>query len=506
MQLLGLYDDRPFIRLAIFEFKGKKAEIKSLKSFIPNASSNVKQLYIGGCKGVVSMGMSTLVRTLDFKISSSRLIEQGLPFQVESITHLPIENLIYTSQLHLKKEGGAEATLFLGQKTALQALLDRWRGLSLEPDFVTSLPQALATFAHFRCPQLSSAFLIHLGSQEWNCVWVEAGKIKKAFVIPEGIEMLLSAFWEDRKKVLFQKEVEGVARQIDLLQLKPHLNPHLSTKLEELRHKLEATLYSFEQGGGKKPILFTGRTDSFGHLTEYLVQKFPDASPYEPSLPLSQEEKECAIAMGLALEGASKDRKKNQFLKNEFIPRKAWKRAGQWGFGLIATSLLLSISLSLTGYFQTHYQKKEWTHSLQRLMDRLAPGSFRGTIEDALSLIEEHDKEAYFIPQAPSLSEFLSWLSNHPLLEGLSATGDPLLINDVKYTLVSFPHIEAAKDPYAVQVDIEFQVKNPLSAKKFHETLLKEPLIDSKKEMIWESQSDHYRASFFLKNRTPYVF
>ena len=506
MQILGLYDDRPYIRVAVLETNGKKSDVRSLKSFIPNSFQNVKQLYIWGWKGTLVTGISTLVRTLDFKISSPRLIEKGLPFQVESLTHMPAEDLIYASQTH-SNEKGSEATIFLSQKTALQAHLERWKEFSLEPDLVTAIPQALVSFARFRCPELPSVFLVHLGSQEWTCTWMEEGKVKKVFVLAEGIEVLFSALWEDRKKVLFQKEIEGVARQIDLLQLKSHLNPHLSAKLEELRNKLGAILCSFDKQAGKKPLLFIGRTDSFGHLCEYLIEKIPEASPYEPQNPLSQDEKVCAIAIGLALEQTITNRKHIQFLKEEFIPRKVWKKTGQWGVGWIAASLFLSLFLAFGGDFQMRLQKEELTESLQQLMDRITPGGFASSVDEAISLIEEHTQEASFISQAPSVSEFLSWLTTHPLLEALSTAGDPLQILDLKYTLTSFPRIGHSKAPYEARIEIEFQVTHPMSARKLHEAFLQEDiLIDSKREISWESLSDRYRAAFFLKNRIPHVF
>ena len=152
-------------------------------------------------------------------------------------------------------------------------------------------------------------------------------------------------------------------------------------------------------------------------------------------------------------------------------------------------------------------QKEELTESLQQLMDRIAPGGFASGVDEAISLIEEHDKEASFVLQAPSVSEFLAWFTVHPLLEALSMSGDPLQILDLKYTLTSFPKMNHSKAPYEARVEIEFQVHHPTSARKLHEALLQENiLIDTKREISWESLSDRYRASFFLKNRTPHVF
>ena len=60
-------------------------------------------------------------------------------------------------------------------------------------------------------------------------------EIQRSHSIPGGIESLLSALWEDRKKILLQKEIEGIAKQIDLLQLKPHLTPHIAEKVKRVQ-------------------------------------------------------------------------------------------------------------------------------------------------------------------------------------------------------------------------------------------------------------------------------
>lgn len=486
MRILGLYFDRPYMRWATLESKGRRVELESLKSFIPNSAEDVKQFYIAERTGSVATGITTLVRSLSFKMSSIPKIEQGMKFQVESLTHLSPEETVFTSRI-IPHEKGAEAVVFLASKENLRGELNQWQEFSIAPDLLTAKSQALFRFAKLRCSELSSYVLIDLGSQEWTCVWVENGEIHKTFVIEKGVEALLASLWEDRKKVLFPNEVEGVAKQIDLLQLKAHLNPHLSAMLSEIRNNLNVVLTSFQED--QLPVIFTGRVDAFGNLREYLLEG------YTQPVSLGLEECKCAVAIGYALECAQP--KNVQFLQNEFIPAKRWRKAGVWAFGLMASSLILSAVFAFFGVIHFQSQKQEIASSLKKIvekMDKNAEG-----IEESLRAIQKYDKEAPYLVQAPTVTEVMAWISSHPLMNGLK-------IADVKYQLVTYPRIGATREPYLAKVDLEFTAESSMVARRFHEELLKgDVLVDPNREINWESLNEGYKVSFYLKNRTPYV-
>ncbi len=510
MQILGIHFDRPYIRCAGLEIKRKKSTIQCLKSL---AAGNVKPLYIANWKGSIATGLSTMARPLDFKISSAKHIEQGLPFQMETLTHMNLEELVYDAQIRLH-ESGAHSTVFFAPKESLKNLLKKWSDLSIDLDIVTASPEALVQFSLFRYPELSSAFLVDLGSQEWTCVWMEKGVVKKSFTIQEGIESLLLALWEDRKKVLFSDEAKGVAEQIDLLQLKSHSTPMLAERLAALRNQLSFVLCSFCQAGGAGPVLFTGRTDAFGHLPKVLLEGNPELSIFDPPLLLSFEESKCAMAIGFALAGAAKESLKVQFLKKEFTSKKTWRKAGYWGIGLTFASLFLSVSLAYLGNQHFLQIRQEMGNSLQTRLEKtdatfansLLIGGIDAGMNQAFRAIQKYDTEAPYLLTSPTVSEALSWLFSHPLLEAERIAGNPLEILDIKYHLISYPHIGALQDSYQAKIELEFRTKSPINARKFHEMLLQgDPLIDSTQEISWESLSNSYKTSFYLKNRPPHV-
>lgn len=513
MKILGLHYDFPFIRWACLEPKGKSYELLSLKSLPHSTSEDVKRLYIEESKDLVSTGISTLVRHLDFKIPSIKKIQQGLSFQIESLTSLPVEEIVYCSQI-IPVKGGADATIFLASKEALRTHLEASNQFSILPDVVSAIPQALLKFAQFRCPTLVDGYVVHLGSAETLCIWFSKGVVKKTFVIEEGVETFLSSLWEDRKKVLFHNEVKGVAKQIDLLLLKTHLNPQLSTRLETFASKLNGVLHSFQQASGPQQVLFTGRTDTFVNMCPYLVKDTAELSLYHPPLPLNQDELTCAIAIGLAIEASPKNSRKIQFLKGDFIPAKQWRKAGRNGLMLLVASAALSLGLGYFGLKQLEERNASMSKSLtsivgqidKKLQVNLLNEGLEAGVSQALHAIQKYDKEPVFLLQAPTVSEVLAWISNSPLFTTLQKAGDPIELIGLKYNLVSMPKIGHARDPYQAKVEIQFGLKQSMSARKLHEDLLRgDYLVDSSQEITWEPLNDGYQASFYLKNRAPYV-
>jgi hypothetical protein len=90
---------------------------------------------------------------------------------------------------------------------------------------------------------------------------------------------------------------------------------------------------------------------------------------------------------------------------------------------------------------------------------------------------------------------------HHPLVESFRLSTDPLFFDQIRYQLVSFPHLEAMEEPYLVKVELDFKVSSPLHARKFHEMLLQGTgLVDASREVTWDVLPDRYRAAFYLKN------
>lgn len=498
MLILGVHLDPPYIRAALIHKGRKGIEIRALKTSFLSEPGNVKQLYIADFKGRLISGLSAkdfLIRPMELKIANRKHIEEAIAFQSEATSHFDLKEVLTVPQLKKKDKETFEALLFTVPRAALRDHLAELEDLEIDPDAVSTVPTALCHFVRWKFPKLLDALIIDLGSSEWTCAWMEKGELKKTHAISGGIEALLAALLEDRKRILLKKEIEGAAKQIDLLLLKPGLNPNLTAKLNELRQELAKVQYSFQRGGEKRPIIFTGRTDAFIHLSEFLI----DAS--ENRLPLTLEEQRFAPSLGLAL--TQMNSQPLQFLHEEFFPRKNWRKMGLYAVSLLAAALLLSGALLYTSFRSIQARKMQMLHSLHLSEE----GDAEEKIDRWISAIEKNNKEYPYILQAPKVTEVLSWLSAHPLLEELKREGDPIDVREIKYQLVKFPQIGATKDPYLAKVELEFRFKSAMNARKFHEALREgDPLVDSKLEIGWDALHEGYRTSFFLKNRRPHVF
>lgn len=526
MNILGVFLDYPFLRISQIRKDRRGIEISEqkeiplieidpppkkriknpLKSAIlkpspelkPNPKPSVKQLYIESFKGRIVSGLSAkkfLIRSLDVNITKGRHMEELISFQSETLSYLSKEEILTVPILEKKQKGKIEALCYTVPKEAFYEHLNELKELHIDPDVVSTVPSALCQFIHWKFPKLESAFIVDLGSSEITCALLEKGQLKKSHAVMKGIESLLEALYNDRKRILLKPEIEGAAKQIDLLLLKPGLNPHLSDALNWIRQELAKIYYSSTKGLAQ-PIIFTGKSDTFIHLREFLM----DFS--EESYPLTLEEQKFAISLGLALDQTTKHAL--QLRREEFFPQKNWVKMGAAACLLLTLSIVLSISLIFIGMRSAEMRKKEMLKVLN------VPSVSHIPMEDQIDIwideIEKNNKEFPYILTAPKALEVFSWLSSHPLLETLKNEGDPIDIRELKYELVSYPTAENEKEPFLTKVEIEFRFKYLTNARKFHEALRSgDTLVDPNLEISWDALSKGYRASFFTKTRRPHV-
>jgi hypothetical protein len=532
MYILGVHLDPPFVRTALLYKKGKKIEVRLLETALspnqqmihpenrsdfqgplsnlnvkpqythpenrsdfqgPLSNLNVKPLYIKNFKGRVAAGISTkdlLIRSVELKIANRRHIEEAITFQTEATSYFNPTDVLTIPLLQAKEKERTRALLFTASRKAIQQQLLALEQGNLDPDALSAVPRALCYFLNWKFPEILDAIIVDIGSSEISCIYMEGGELKKAHSISGGAELLLEALLQDRRKVLLKKEIESAAKQIDLLLLKPNLNPHLTENLNALRQEVRKVLYSFSRDE-KKKVIFTGRTDSFIHLPEFLAEEVF-------SLP-AEEELKFATSIGLAIEQTTPS--SLNFRQKEFFPRKNWKRMGMYALSLFFSSLFLSIGCVIFGLKSSHLRKVEMLQSLH-LPDE---GPLEQKLDEWISSIEKNNRDYPYILQAPKVAEVLAWLSAHPILEELKEQNDAIEIQEMQYQLVNFPKIGANKNPYLAKVTLEFKLKNVTHARKFHEALRTgDHLVNPNLEITWEVLNDSYQTSFYLKNRGSY--
>lgn len=497
MNILSVHFDSPCIRTCLLRKKRKGVEIRALRTVCN--PEDVKQLYIENFKGRIVSGLSAkdfLIRSMDAKIPGGRHIEEALTFQAEALSHFKPEEIL---TLPVVDKGRQEALVFTVLRERFKEHLNTLKELKMDPDAVSTVPSALCHFVRWKFPELKEAFIVDLGSNEITCASLENGELKKSHAIGKGVEGLLNALYEDRKRTLLKKETEGTAKQIDLLLLKAGLNPHLSSELNEIRQELARIYYSFNRDA-QKPILFTGRVDAFIHFREYLF----DCS--EGEWTLSPEEQKFAVSIGLGLEQTAPH--PLQLRRGEFFPQKNWARMGLYALLLLGSSLLLSGALLALGTHSQNASKERMLESLQTtsIQQFFADGRMEEEIDKWIAAIETNTQEYPYILQAPKATEVLAWLSSHPLLKELKEEGDPIDLKEFKYQLVSFPTLHSDKERFSAKVELEFNFKSLMNARKFHEALREgDDWVDPKLEVSWDALNQGYRTSFFMKNRSPHV-
>lgn len=514
MQILGIHWDQPYFRTAHVRFNRQGVEILHL-------DSGTKPLYKTNFRGKIITGLPAkdlLIRSFTLNIQKQKHLEQALKFQSETTSHLPQEEVLSTTLLYENKQDRTTEVLSI---TALRHVirnhLQFYTSFEIEPHRISGVPQALFRYALWKHPGLQKGLFIDLGSSEWSCMEIDQGRLKKSFSLIGGIEELLQALWEDRKKTLLQKEIEGAGKQIDLLQLKPHLNPHLHETLLKKRQELAKAIYSLSRESSLLPVFFTGRTGSFVHIREYLLESLKDMGAEQKELPPPVEEDKYAISIGLSLEETEANRQSVQFLQEEFFPKKNWKKAGLFSFLLIALSLLGACSLFFWGEMNFSQKEKKIVQSIEQVLSRHDP-AFRAEIfqenlsAEAIldaweSALEKADKQPSYTITVPKVSEALMWLSSHPLLQTFAEEGEPLEWEDIRYRLVQFPKIGSSQESYKAQVELSFRVKHSTQARKFHEALLKgDNYVDPKEPIGWETLPQGYKTTFFLKQGKRHDF
>ena len=504
MQILGILIDKPFIRVALIEKSRGKCKIIYLNSHPYSEFQNVKQLYTKSFRGKVlsSLGAKcTLMSPIKVNIGNSRHLEQAISFQVEAASHLNKQDILSDAYILEKTKEKTSALLFTTTKEILSDHLKTLEKFYLDPDSVSSSPLALVEYFKWKLPKLKDAFFVDLGSEEWTCVCMDQGILKKFHSIDGGITALLDALLVDRKKTLFPKEVPGIAKQIDLLQLKSSLNPHLSQKLKEMKQELARVIYAYFSKHGKKPLFFSGRTDAFSQIEEFLKEGLEDSIESE-DIEIPKEEKKYAIPIGLGVA-----RSQLQFRKEEFFPNKTWKSLGAFALFLGIFSLALGISLVGITNFARKSKAQEMVSSLESSLMRFDPelhskifSNLSG--EDGLKkwdrAVSSYLKQPAYMAPYPKVSEILSWLYSHPLMQ---EKVDPIRITSFHYQLISFPRIDAPKEPYEAKIELEFETKSPLNARKLHEEIHEgNEWVSNKEEVQWDVTENLYRTSFNLKN------
>ena len=498
MQATGVQIDGETLRWASVSKTWRGIRVGELCS---SAHSNVKPLDLSTKRIISGLGSNDVIlRSSAVAVQGNRKFRQALMLQTEAQLHFDSGELIILPRIHIKDQW---AEIFSTTHRAVEKHLQELGHFGIDPERVSSIAAALQAFIEWKAPEAHTYFLIDIGWEVTHCIWVERGLIQKAHAIHFGMQHLKQAWVEDRKKTVFLSIKDW--NEVDFSTLKAGLYPALAEEARTLRREIAKLLHSFQC---QKPLLLTGEAEG---LREFLMELLRDFVSEELNIGLSIEEQRYASCIGLSIDYLENRKDPLQFRTAADLARSTWELLGKYSALLLAAFFFLAAGIYQVGTWWMDQRETEinrtletWTASRDpAIRQELFTGN--GSSEDLvyrwLRLIEKNSKDYPFIMKAPLVSEFLNWLTRHPLIESFQLAKDPVSFKSLRYELVSLPRLGSEQDPYLAKVEIDFQIASPLHARQLHQSLLsEESLVDTSQEVTWEVLDNGYRASFYLKD------
>ncbi len=409
-------------------------------------------------------------RKMTLPLKERSKVLAALPFQLESLLPFPLDSSIVFPQIRPLSEQESLVTIVASTQERLTQHLTYYTTLGLPPDVVSCPQMALFRFARWAFPETPDLVIFHLDTHRIHCLVIQAGEI-------------------------------AIAQSLPIIQEKA-----------DLAKEAERLIMFLNQKGGSIEsypwLLLNEQAVDMASIFKTLCQGPMLAVPSRMGSSLESY----AIAIGLALDALIWDERSVQFCQGAFTPVQHQKRRQKSALYYAAAWAACALMLCLGNLIVTHKKMHVLSDELLSLRPTLKT-KYTATlsipeIEDELWKWEQSlakQKSAFsFLPTVPKVSDAMAWLSTHPALineQGMQREG--IEIRSVRYQLVKHPTLSEPSLPYQAQLDIEFTAVSPRLAREFHEALLKgDPLVNSKKEIKWTVQGNHYMTSFEL-NKTP---
>lgn len=481
-----------------------------------------------------------LIRQLEIKLKKDKDIQEVLQFQTEPLLPYPVDNALLDYVKVGSTEEGTLLTVLAARKDPIQQHLELWNKLQTEPEVVTAIPAALASFASV-CASSEQAYCIaHLGLEYTTCILIQDGKLIAAQSVPQGVNHLKQA-------LINETETPPGFGDIDISQLTAENHPALYQAWETLRLDIKRVIFSLSKQSKSpsiKELLVTGAGALIPHLASALAQNvemhqmFPKQDLF-PQLTRGQIQN-FAVPLGAALSGLPSAPVKINFRQEELAYPHPWKRLKNSIFIYAGLCLALAFAFYLFGQSYLTYRQDQIKQSYIELLTAMNKpyDTFEKEFEsknpsskpinsevlgiaeiDAAGLfnrVQYLEKELQItpdifplLPNVPKVSDVLAWLSTQHVVVNKKVKGDmphaPLQIESFNYVLVKRPEQNKKQEKYQVKVELEFTSSTPKQAREFHDALIHpNDFVDPKGEVKWNSSHGRYRTSFFLKDKTIY--
>ncbi len=500
---------------------------------------NVKPLYMH--HPVITTGLEgkeVLVRPLRLPLTKKKDIEEALAFQAEPLLPYAADQAFLAYQEIVKTADSTDLTLLAVRKEAIQAHLEPWQALQIEPEKIACVSSALCEFGATYLTSVKTYLILHLQRQEMTCVLIQDGKLWASFAKPEGLDLLWAAQSNEGSVSLPQNEEEWQALEQE------KENP-LTETLKRLQKEVTKMGYALAKeckSGTIEGIAVTGETAEWQGFSQILTQHLhlPLLTCQPPAGYSSLDLFSYAVPIGLAIGSLPGRAHCIDFRQQEWSYPHPWRRLRAPVAMYFVSILLLSYAFYFFGqqYLHDHENqlKQNYIHLLSSMNKsheefELAfaaknPGAheqFNGEIpkiehirqDDLMMRLAFLQKELQATPDSfplfanvPRVSDILAWLSQHPAVIFTDEEGKrqaKLQIENFSYTMMKRPQQGKKQEKYQVKVELEFSSPTPKWAREFHDALIApNDWVDSKGEVKWNTNHGKYKASFFLKDKTAY--
>lgn len=493
-------------------------------------------------------GYDVLLRLLHLPLTKEKDVNEALIFQAEPLLPYPIDQAVLAKQKLNQSSEGTDLNLFSIKKEALQAHLNKWQLLQIEPEKVACLQAALCQFGKTYLSAEKALILVHVQEESTTCVLMQAGKLVASFTHQEGLNLLQQAIEKDHQSDAIPGEPADVPA-INFDDLSPIQYSHLTKALKRLQMTIAKLCFALAKelkGVPADGIILTGDGARMPGLSRALLQNLPcpiwTEDESAPKDELTFEEKLCyAAPIGLAINSLPACKDSIDFRQADFSYPHPWKRV----LKPVAAYFACMLALSAIFYFfsQKLLQLEEYEIK-QNYIDLLAnmgksydqfETSFmaknpsakeksqgevlplvvldREDLQDRLSFLQNDIQSTPdtfpLFANVPRVSDVLAWLSQHPAVKGTDETGAPenrLQLENFSYVVLKRPEHGKKQEKYQVKVELEFSSPTPKWAREFHDALIApNEFVDAKAEIKWNSNRGKYKTSFFLKDKTSYL-
>ncbi|MBI5346172.1 MAG: hypothetical protein HZB76_03415 [Chlamydiae bacterium] len=420
--------------------------------------------------------------------NAKRNLKKIVAFQIQTLTSIDPQKAVAVTQF--LSGDNLKPKLLITSKDILKNHLHNLQSLGVDPEIVTTIPNALFRFASHYLKNTNELCIFHLALAKSSCIVIENGLLKTSLTVDLGVKNLISCIPNEK--------------QVDLLKLDKKKQSALWHAAQELKKETSKLFYALSQNEPKKfQILITGEASQLQNLEKFLLEDFSNIEKIDLNTSHECNLKKQAISIGLALDALAKDHLSLQFRQKELASKKILKGLGQKIFYSSLTFILITLFLHL--FTKAALQSKEnnikinlvnFQKTENRLLNQAPIDLTNLSLDDNLALLEQkiqkESKTPFYFSKAQKVSKAIEWINNHPLLKDIE-------VLTFKYDLEKFPHITNKNEDTTVKIEFEFKA-TAMNARKFHEALLKENnFINSSKEIKWEVFSNSYKVSFYLK-------